>query len=134
MKKDNNKKPNKLFFTELDRKYFIARKFEEQFYLTLVLAKVESGFNFSENMIFKKKWLKRLIKNFYNLLYLFHSDLHSIFSDLNTIDKRNDNEKYQNLIAKFSDFISGYFEYYSNKRRKIDHFSFLYSYLNYSLP
>jgi hypothetical protein len=111
---NNNKKPNKLFFTELDRKYFIARKFEEQFYLTLVLAKVESGFNFSENMIFKKKWLKRLIKNFYNLLYLFHSDLHSIFSDLNTIDKRNDNEKYQNLIAKFSDFISGYFEYYSN--------------------
>ena len=79
----------------------------------LLLEKSNLGFERFESMELKKKWLRNLIKNFYNIFYLFHGDIYSNFFP-NGIDIRDDQIKYQNLIVKFSDFINSYFEHFSN--------------------
>lgn len=110
---EKKQKKNKLFFTELNCTYFISYKFEKEIYIVLLLEKSNLGFERFESMELKKKWLRNLIKNFYNIFYLFHGDIYSNFFP-NGIDIRDDQIKYQNLIVKFSDFINSYFEHFSN--------------------
>ena len=110
---DSKKVNNKLFFTELNFTYFISYKFEKDIYIVLLLVKSNLGFKHFESMDLKKKWLRYLIKNFYKIFYLFHGDIYSNFFP-DGKDIREDKIKYQNLTVKFSDFISSYFEYFTN--------------------
>ena len=67
-------------YTELNKTYFIADGFEEDFMIGFILDKENSKtFNKYENLETKKMWLKELLNNFYNTFLLFHNKLSEFF-------------------------------------------------------
>ena len=94
-------------YTELNKTYFIADGFEEDFIIGFILDKENSKiFNKYENLETKKNWLKELLKNFYNTFILFHNKLTEFF-----LSKEN---PYVNLglpndkIFLVNDFVKNY--------------------------
>ncbi len=67
-------------YTELNKTFFIADGFEEDFMIGFILDKENSKtFNKYENLETKKMWLKELLNNFYNTFLLFHNKLSEFF-------------------------------------------------------
>ena len=94
-------------FTELNKTFFIADGFEEDFMIGFILDKENlKTFNKYENIETKKKWLKDLLNNFYNTFILFHNKLTEFF-----LSKEN---PYVNLgspndkIFLVNDFVKNY--------------------------
>ena len=97
-------------FTELNKTYFIADGYEDDFMIGFILDKENiTTFNKYENIDTKKKWLKDLLNNFYNTFLLFHNRLSEFF-----LSKEN---PYINLgISKeknfmLNDFVQNYFSF-----------------------
>ena len=97
-------------YTELNKTYFIADGFEDDFMIGFILDKENSKtFNKYENLDTKKKWLKELLNNFYNTFLLFHNKLSEFF-----LSKES---PYINLgipiekIFMLNDFVQNYFAF-----------------------
>ena len=122
-------------YTELNKTYFIADGFEEDFMIGFILDKENSKtFNKYENLETKKKWLKELLHNFYNTFLLFHNKLSEFF-----LSKEN---PYVNLgMPKekqfmINDFVKNYFAFIESlKIPIIDNLQYFYmnSYLESGL-
>ena len=122
-------------YTELNKTYFIADGFEEDFMIGFILDKENSKtFNKYENLETKKKWLKELLHNFYNTFLLFHNKLSEFF-----LSKEN---PYINLgMPKekqfmINDFVKNYFAFIESlKIPIIDNLQYFYmnSYLESGL-
>ena len=123
---------DKLLFTELDKFYYIAYKIEKEIYIALVLEKKEKIFSIFQSLTSKKKFLIYLINNFYDNFYLFHGKLSDHFFK-NGKDFREDDNEYNIITAKFSDFISCYFEYFTKLSSPFMNGILYYSYKNSQL-
>ena len=98
-------------YTELNKTYFIANGYEDDFMIGFILDKENlKTFNKYENLDTKKKWLKELLNNFYETFILFHNKLSEFF-----LNKEN---PYVNLglpndkIFMLRDFINNYFKFF----------------------
>ena len=98
-------------YTELNKTYFIANGYEDDFMIGFILDKENAkAFNKYENLDTKKKWLKELLNNFYETFILFHNKLTEFF-----LNKEN---PYVNLglpndkIFMFRDFLKNYFAFF----------------------
>ena len=98
-------------YTELNKTYFIANGYEDDFMIGFILDKENlKAFNKYENLDTKKKWLKELLNNFYETFILFHNKLSEFF-----LNKEN---PYVNLglpndkIFMLRDFINNYFKFF----------------------
>ena len=98
-------------YTELNKTYFIANGYENDFMIGFILDKENlKTFNKYENLDTKKKWLKELLNNFYETFILFHNKLSEFF-----LNKEN---PYVNLglpndkIFMLRDFINNYFKFF----------------------
>ena len=101
--------------TELNKTYFIAEGYEEDFMVGFILDKENSKtFNKYENLDTKKKWFKDLLDNFYNTFVLFHNKFYEFFLDKETpyINKGLDIEK----STMLNDFIINYFVFIENMK------------------
>ena len=95
--------------TELNKTYFVANGYEEDFIIGFILDKENStNFNKFENFDTKKAWLKDLLDHFYNSFILFHNSLKNFFLSKETpeISVPLTNEK-NNIVR---DFVLNYFK------------------------
>ncbi len=102
-------------YTELNKTFFIADGFEEDFMIGFILDKENSKtFNKYENLETKKMWLKELLNNFYNTFVLFHNKLSEFF-----LPKENpyiNNGLPNDKIFMINDFIQNYFSFIENMK------------------
>ena len=128
-------KDDNFIYVELQKYFYIAKKFEENFYLTFILEKSPESQsnteNFNSNLETKKKWFKIFMDNFYDMFTLWNGNLKSIFfsdnlfsdpnkpakilqkeiiSDKEKFDIREDEEKYPKLYHIITDFLFSYKE------------------------
>ena len=97
-------------YTELNKTYFIADGYEDDFMIGFILDKENSKvFNKYENIETKKKWLKGLLNNFYNTFILFHNKLSEFFlpkeNPLINLGLSNDKK------FMLNDFVQNYFAF-----------------------
>ena len=101
--------------TELNKTYFIAEGYEEDFMVGFILDKENSKtFNKYENLDTKKKWFKDLLDNFYNTFVLFHNKFYEFF-----LDKENpyvNNGLKKEKLFMLNDFIINYFVFIENMK------------------
>jgi hypothetical protein len=108
---------DKFIFVEMTRFYYIANIFQDNKYIGMILQKINTiEFNINQNIETKKKWFKKFLTNFNEILVTFHGPIHEIFfkthnnSLLPEIDKRDDPNSYKNISETLNDFVSSYFE------------------------
>lgn len=80
--KEFQKSKTNFLLTELNKVYFLANNYEEDFNICFILVKNSPNptiFNRYESIETKKKWLKLIIDNFYNTFILFHNTLSEFF-------------------------------------------------------
>jgi hypothetical protein len=109
--KEFEKSKTNFLLTELNKVYFLADNYEEDFTICFILVKKSANpiiFNKYENIETKKKWLKSLIDHFYNTFILFHNTLSEFFisKEKQEINVELPKEKY--IILK--DFLLNYME------------------------
>ena len=110
--KEFEKSNSNFLLAELNKVFFIANNYEDDFTICFILRKKSINptiFNRYENIETKKKWLKLFLDNFYNTFILFHNKLNNFF-----ISKENpeintplSSDKYNIL----HDFILNYIKY-----------------------
>ena len=99
--------------TELNKTYFIAEGYEEDFMVGFILDKENSKtFNKFENLDTKKKWFKELLDNFYNTFVLFHNKFYEFFLDKENPYVNNGLDK--DKLIMLNDFIMNYFIFIDN--------------------
>ena len=98
-------------YTELNKTYFIANGYENDFMIGFILDKENlKAFNKYENLDTKKKWLKELLNNFYETFILFHNKLREFF-----LNKENPYVNFglpNDKIFMLRDFINNYFKFF----------------------
>jgi hypothetical protein len=104
---------NEFLLTELNSTYYFAQKFEEEYYIVLMVEKKTKSLNINENVNHRVSIFKEILKNFYNYFYLFHGSLNDIFFP-NGKDIRENQDLYTDIITIFSDFITCYFDFIGN--------------------
>lgn len=109
--KEFEKSKTNFLLTELNKVYFLADNYEEDFTICFILVKKSANpiiFNKYESIETKKKWLKSLIDHFYNTFILFHNTLSEFFisKEKPEINVELPKEKY--IILK--DFLLNYME------------------------
>jgi hypothetical protein len=104
---------NEFLLTELNSTYYFAQKFEEEYYIVLMVEKKTTSLNINENVNHRVSIFKEILKNFYNYFYLFHGSLNDIFFP-NGKDIRENQDLYTDIITIFSDFITCYFDFIGN--------------------
>ena len=80
--KEFQKSKTNFLLTELNKVYFLADNYEEDFNICFILVKTSQNptiFNRYESIETKKKWLKLIIDNFYETFLLFHNTLTNFF-------------------------------------------------------
>ena len=115
--KEFEKTKTNFLLSELNKIYFLANNYEEDFNICFILVKNNPSptiFNRYESIETKKKWLKLIIDNFYNTFVLFHNTLTNFFisKEKPEINVPLTEEKY-NI---FKDFLLNYIEYMSTLR------------------
>lgn len=115
--KEFEKSKTNFLLTELNKVYFLANNYEEDFNICFILVKKNINptiFNSYESIENKKKWLKLIIDNFYNTFILFHNTLSNFFisKEKPEINVPLSEEKYNIL----KDFILNYIEYMNTLR------------------
>ena len=104
--------------TELNKTYFIAEGYEEDFMVGFILDKENiKSFNKYENIDTKKKWFKDLLDNFYESFTLFHNKFYEFF-----LDKENpyvNNGLSKEKLFMLNDFIQNYFVFIENMKLPI---------------
>ena len=105
--------------TELNKTYFIAEGYEEDFMVGFILDKENiKSFNKYENIDTKKKWFKDLLDNFYESFTLFHNKFYEFF-----LDKENpyvNNGLSKEKLFMLNDFIQNYFVFLLGVQRLIE--------------
>lgn len=110
--KEFQKTNTNFLLAELNKLYFLADNYEEDFTIGFILyKKTDILFNMHQNLETKKKWLKSFIDHFYNSFTLFHNTLKKFFisDEKPEINMSLPNEKLNIL----NDFIINYIEYMS---------------------
>ena len=115
--KEFQKSKTNFLLTELNKVYFLANNYEEDFNICFILVKSSPNptiFNRYESIETKKKWLKLIIDNFYNTFILFHNTLSEFFlsKEKPEINVSLSEEKYNIL----KDFLMNYMEHMSTMR------------------
>lgn len=115
--KEFQKSKTNFLLTELNKVYFLANNYEEDFNICFILVKSSPNptiFNRYESIETKKKWLKLIIDNFYNIFILFHNTLSEFFlsKEKPEINVSLSEEKYNIL----KDFLINYMEHMSTMR------------------
>ena len=115
--KEFQKSKTNFLLTELNKVYFLANNYEEDFNICFILVKSSQNptiFNRYESLETKKKWLKLIIDNFYNTFILFHNTLTEFFlsKEKPEINITLSEEKY-NI---FKDFLLNYMEHMETMR------------------
>ena len=115
--KEFEKSKTNFLLTELNKVFFLADNYEEDFTICFILVKKSQNpivFNKYESIDTKKKWLKLLIDNFYNTFILFHNTLSEFFisKEKPEINVELPKEKY--IILK--DFLLNYMEFLNKMR------------------
>ena len=110
--KEFEKSNSNFLLAELNKVFFLANNYEEDFTICFILHKKSinpSLFNRFENIETKKKWMKIFIDHFYKTFILFHNKLYNFF-----ISKENPDistplsEEKLNIL---NDFILNYMKY-----------------------
>ena len=107
-KKEKNK--DEFLLAELNSSYYFSQKYEDEYFIVILVDKKNKNFNINENVNFRVNLFKNILNNFYNYFYLFHGTFKENFCP-NGKDIRTDKIQYDYLIAIFSDFIKSYFDY-----------------------
>ena len=115
--KEFEKSKTNFLLTELNKVYFLANNYEEDFNICFILVKTSPNptiFNRYESIETKKKWLKLIIDNFYNTFILFHNNLSEFFlsKEKPEINVPLSEEKYNIL----KDYLVNYMEHMSTMR------------------
>ena len=115
--KEFEKSKTNFLLTELNKVFFLANNYEEDFNICFILVKKSPNptiFNRYDSIETKKKWLKSLIDNFYNTFILFHNTLSNFFisKEKPNINVPLSEEKYNIL----KDFILNFIEYMGTMR------------------
>ena len=115
--KEFQKSKTNFLLTELNKIYFLANNYEEDFNICFIFVKRSPNptiFNRYESIETKKKWLKLIIDNFYNTFILFHNTLSEFFlsKEKPEINESLSEEKYNIL----KDFLMNYIEHMSTMR------------------
>ena len=115
--KEFEKSKTNFLLTELNKVFFLANNYEEDFTICFILVKKNpnpSIFNRYESIETKKKWLKLIIDNFYNSFILFHNTLSNFFisKEKPEVNVPLSQEKYNIL----KDFILNYIQYMDSMR------------------
>lgn len=124
--KEFEKSKTNFLLTELNKVYFLANNYEEDFNICFILVKISPNptiFNRYESIETKKKWLKLIIDNFYNTFILFHNTLSEFFlsKEKPDINVPLSEEKYNIL----KDYLLNYMEHMSSMRYPlIDNFQY----------
>ena len=110
--KEFEKAKTNFLLTELNKVYFLANNYEEDFNICFILVKKNTNptiFNRYDSIENKKKWLKLIIDSFYNTFILFHNTLTNYFisKEKPEINVPLSQEKYNIL----KDFILNFIEY-----------------------
>ena len=108
---------NEFLLTELNSTYYFAQKFEEEYYIVLMVEKKTKSLNINENVNHRVSIFKEILKNFYNYFYLFHGSLNDMFFP-DGKDIRENQDLYTDKITIFSDFITCYFDFIGNFEAK----------------
>ena len=89
------KEDGNFIYVEMFRNIFIAKKYENNFYLTFILEKSTNNQSsidyYNHNIETKKNWYKLFLDNFYETLILWHGNLESIFFSTNLFSDINQN-------------------------------------------
>ena len=115
--KEFEKSNSNFLLAELNKVFFIANNYEEDFTICFILRKKSINptiFNRYENIETKKKWLKLFLDNFYNTFILFHNNLSEFFlsKEKPEINVPLSEEKYNIL----KDYLVNYMEHMSTMR------------------
>ena len=105
-------------FTELNKTYFVADGYEDDFIVGFILDKENiKTFNKYENLETKKKWFKELLDNFYDSFILFHNKFYEFF--LNKENPYVNQGMSQEKNFMLNDFIKNYFAFIENMKLPI---------------
>ncbi|MCQ2820070.1 MAG: hypothetical protein MJ252_22615 [archaeon] len=101
--------------TELNKFYFVANNYENDFIIVFILEKKSPMFSYYQNVESKKKWLKQLLDNFYEIFAFFHQSLTKFFLDPENpkISPKLSEEQ----LAIFEDFTVNFIEYFSKGQK-----------------
>ena len=109
-KSEKYKNKNEFLLTELNSTFYFAQKFENEYYIALMVEKKTKTLNLNENVNHRVCIFKEILNNFYNYFYLFHGSFKDIFFP-NNEDIRDNELLYTNIKTTFSDFITCYFDF-----------------------
>lgn len=105
---------NNFLLTELNKFYFVANSYENDFTIVFILEKSSPMFSYYQSIETKKKWLKKILDNFYNMFSLFHHSLTKFFLSPETPTIRIEIPQYK--INKIEDFLLNFIEYFSQMK------------------
>ena len=97
--------------TELNKFYFVTNNYENDFSIVFILEKGSPMFSYYQSIATKKKWLKKIIDNFYNMFSLFHHSFTKFFLSDETPEIRV--ELPEKKMKKIEDFTLNFIEYFS---------------------
>ena len=115
--KEFEKSNSNFLLAELNKVFFVANNYEEDFTICFILRKKSVNptiFNRCESIESKKKWLKLFMDNFYNIFILFHNKLKNFF-----ISKENpeiNTPLFEDKLNILNDFILNYIKYLESMR------------------
>ena len=106
----NEKNKDEFLLTELNSSYYFSQKYEDEYFIAILVEKTNKNFNINENVNYRVTLFKNILNNFYNYFYLFHGTFKENFCP-NGKDIRTDQAQYEYLQTIFLDFIGCYFDY-----------------------
>ena len=109
-KSEKYKCKDSFLLTELNSSFYFAQRFENDYYIAIIVEKKVKILNLNENVNHRVCIFKEILNNFYNYFYLFHGSLNDNFFPKG-VDIRENEVLYTNIKTTFSDFITCYFDY-----------------------
>ena len=109
-KSEKYKNKSEFLLTELNSTYYFTQKFEDDYYIALIIEKRIKSLNLNENVNHRICIFKEILNNFYSYFYLFHGSIKDLFFP-NGEDIRQNEVVYTNIKTLFSDFITCYFDF-----------------------
>ena len=109
-KSEKYKNNKEYLLTELNSAYYFTQKFENDYYIVIIIEKKVKSLNINENVNHRVSIFKEILNNFYNYFFLFHGSFNDIFFP-NGQDFRDNQDLYTDTYTIFSDFITCYFDF-----------------------
>ena len=115
--KEFEKSNSNFLLAELNKLYFVANNYEEDFTICFILRKKSINptiFNRYESIETKKKWLKLFLDNFYRAFILFHNKLKNFF--ISEENPEINTPLTADKLCIINDFIINYMKYMESMR------------------